>query len=860
MLKITADLSHELEFAEESVEVATGAFTVTSHGRKVLSVPTSDIASAFVEEGLSVAKLVVKTKSNGEIEAAYFTKKKVRSFRKFADAVNRRLYERRRVNKVFDEREGELKSSMSTIYWLYGFTSRHRRLIYAGLALSLVSVAFSLVPPYLMKVLIDSVILAPQHPETLFIELTITLVIAYASSNAVGAYQNYVLTKAGNGIITDLMDKMFDRALRLSPDTIDRISTSRIQSRLTSDAGNTQWMLTYGLITAVTNGLTVLGIGVMLFVLFPALAVYVLIPVPFITLLAYIYGKKSKPLYHKRWRKNSDMYTRIYNTMPNYLIVKTAAKEENEHRAFNDTVGANFDTQLNLTKMNLKYWTPFGLLISLAAVVIWWVGGNQVILGITQLGVITAFLAYMGMFYSPIAQLSSIIPYIQQSITSGERIRELFNPEYDPKLVRNGKKPDIGKEITFRNVTFGYDPLLPVLKDVSTTMPSGKRTAIVGKSGSGKTTMAKLMLGLYSPDDGDILFGRESMERIDTTYLRRRIAYVPQDPIYFDGSISYNISYYAHGDVRPVDLIASVKAVEVHDEVMKLPLKYDNRIRGRGVNLSGGQRQRLSIARAILNDSDMILLDEITASLDAINARRVHKAVLNIEEGKTLVIIAHDINEIMSSDHVILLEDGRVAEQGSPRELLRKKGKLFRMFKYRFGSDFIYRPPKKGRSIASFVEGMLCDERKVATTPASRAGLVNAEYGGRHMKELSPRLPFPISHPEFVILANRKGRELLALQDYRKLDRQSVQALQRCLAVNRLDVDVLSIREIRQTGDGMSWRLRTNKGEMRVLTRNWEDVMDNNGTVILIDEFGTPLKIDTNKLDRKSLDILERSI
>ncbi len=860
MLKITADLSHKLEFADESVEASSGSLKVTLRGREVLSIPAGDIADAFVEEGLGVAKLVVRTKSGKEIEAAYFTKKKVRSFRKFADAVNRRLYERKGVDKAFDEKESELRGGMSTIYWLYGFTARHRKLIYMGLVLSLVSVAFSLVPPYLMKVLIDSVILAPQHPEALFMELTVTLVIAYAASNAVGAYQNYILTKAGNGIITDLMDRMFDRSLKLSPDTIDRISTSRIQSRLTSDAGNTQWMLTYGLITAVTNGLTVLGIGVMLFVLFPALAVYVLIPVPFIVALAYVYGRRSKPLYHKRWRKNSDMYTRIYNIIPNYLIVKTAAKEDNEHRSFNSTIEENFDTQLNVTKMNLKYWTPFGLMISLVAVVIWWVGGNEVILGMTQLGVITAFIAYMGMFYSPIAQLSSIMPYIQQSITSGERIRELFNPEYDPKQVRNGRKPRIGKDITFRHVTFGYDPLLPVLKDVSATMPSGKRTAIVGKSGSGKTTMAKLILDLYSPDEGDILFGRESISEIDTTYLRRRIAYVPQDPVYFDGSISYNLSYYAHGEVRPIDMIASVKAVEVHDEVMRLPLRYDNRIRGRGVNISGGQRQRLSIARALLNESDMILLDEITASLDAINARRVHKAVLNIEEGKTLVIIAHDINEIMSSDHVILLEDGRVAEQGSPRELLRRKGKLFRMFKYRFGSDFIYRPPKKGKSIASFVEGMLCDEGEVALTPASRPGLINAECGGRRMRELSLRMPFPISHPEFIILANRKGRELLALQDYRRLDAKSMGALRPCLSVNRLDVDVLGISEIRQTGDGMLWRLRTGKGDMRVLTRNWEDVMDRDDAVILIDEFGTPLRIDTGKLDRKSLDMLERSI
>lgn len=860
MLRITADLSHDLELKEESVTVSGGKLRVAASGKEVLSVPTDEIANAFVEEGISMAKLVVKTRSKGEVEAAYFTKRKVKSFRKFADAMNGHLHDSRGVNKSFDEREREAKGGIGTIWWLYGFTARHRRMIYFGLALSLVTVAFSLVPPYLMKVLIDNVLLAPQHPEGLFIELTITLIISYGASNLVGAFQNYVLTKTGYKIMEDMMGRIFDRSLKLSPDTIDKISTSRIQSRVTSDAGNTQWLLAVGLNTAVTNGLTIAGIGIMLFILFPALAVYVLLPIPLIIFLAYGYSKRTRPVYHKRWRKNSDMYTRIYNIIPNYLVVKTAAKEESEHASFSGIVADYFGSQISLSKMGLKYWQPATFMMSLAAVMIWWVGGNQVILGVTQLGVITAFITYMTMFYSPISQLSSAIPFLQQSITSGERIRELFDPEYDPKTVRNGRKPDIGKEVSFRDVWFGYDPLLPVLKGASFTVPGGKRTAIVGKSGSGKTTVAKLMLALYSPDSGRIAFGREGIDAIDTEHLRRSIAYVPQDPAYFDGSISYNVSYNARGPVDPLAMVAAAKAVEMHDEVMKLPLKYDNRIRGRGVNLSGGQKQRLSIARALLNEADMILLDEITASLDAINARKVHRAVLNIEKGKTLVIIAHDVNEIMSSDNVILLEDGKVAEQGRPQDLVRRKGKLFRMFKYRFGSGFVYRPAREGKSVMSFVDGVACREGEVGVSPSTRPGLVDAERAGRTSRGLIPRLPFPVSHPEFVMLANRKGRELLALRDYRKLDEQSRDALQRCLDVTRLDVQVTGIDGIKMTGDGMSWSLRTSKGRMRVLTRHWEDVTVENDSVVLVDDYGAPIRIDTSRLDRKSLGMLQRSI
>lgn len=725
--------------------------------------------------------------------------------------------------------------------------------------LSLVAVGFALVPPYLLKVLIDSVILSQTHPEALFIELTVVLVLSYALSNLVNAFQSFAMGKAGNKILLDLRGKVFTRVMRLSPKAIEEISTSRIESRLTSDTGYIQWVMTWGLGIAITNAFTIIGIGIILFSIFPALALYILVPIPIIIWLIISYNKRADRAYHRSFRKRADITTKVFDVVPNYLTVKAATKEGAEQKDFEGNLNENYKSQMDVTKVEIKYWQPVGFLTALATILIWWIGGNQVIAGISQLGVITAFLAYMSMFYSPIQQLSNIMPNLQESIASSQRIRELFNPEYDEEMVTKSREPKLGDYIEFKNVWFGYDSLFPILKDISIKIPKGRKTAIVGKSGSGKTTMLKLILNLYKIDKGDIRFGKESIRRIDTNHLRKNIAYVPQDATFFENSIRYNISYYLPTEPKPLQIIAAAKAAELHDEIMKFPLKYDNRVRGMGVNLSGGQRQRLSIARVLLSDSKIVLLDEITASLDAINARKVNKAIMKIEKGKTVVIVAHDVTEIMDSDYAILLEDGKVAEQGAPQKLIRKKGKLFKMFKYRFGTTKTYNVKQKA-DIQSFTKHIAYNEQDVTITRGPRKSIVDAKLGSRTMKGLEPKTPFPISHPEFIILTSKKGKEIAALQDYTKLSKGSKEALERSLSVSNFNPNVTSIRDIKITGDGLSWKLSTDKGNMQVLTRNRQDITTDGDNVILIDEFNIPLKIDTTKLNPKSLDLLEKSI
>ncbi|MGD0729199.1 MAG: DUF1854 domain-containing protein [Candidatus Micrarchaeaceae archaeon] len=824
MLKLKTDLNSQLQLKEETVTIADGKLEVLSDNKILFSIEVNKLERSFIEEGLGLAKLVIKLKDGNEKEIAYFTKKKVKSFKKLADALNQYIEKKKLVKTTFEEKKPR-KGGIGTLYWLYGFAAKHRTMLIIGVILSLITVFLNLIPPYLLKVLIDNVILSSTHSQALFLELTIILIASYASSTVIGAIQSFVLNKAGNQIVTELRSKLFKHAVKLSASDIDNITATRIQTRLTSDAGNTQWLMTYGLSTMVIS-----------------------------------YNKTSDRAYHKISRKGADIYTKINDVIPNYTIVKSATRENFEGDEFDSNLGSYYKTQMDIAKMELKYWQPVSFLVALATVVIWRVGGSLVIAGTLQLGIVTAFLAYMGMFYGPIQQISSILPYIQESITSGERLREVFDSE-DIGKEPNGKKiVDINKDIKLQNVWFGYDPLFPIIKGLNATIQQGKVTAIVGKSGAGKSTIAKILLGLYAIDNGDIKFGANSINDIDVSHLREKIAYVPQDSTFFDNTVAYNMSYFSKGEQEPDRLIAAARAVEMHSEIMRLPLSYDNRIRGRGMSLSGGQRQRLAVARAILGKPDIVLFDEITANLDAINARKVNKSVLNLESDKTMIFVTHDLTEIMNADHVILLENGIIAEQGKPGALIRKKGKLYNIFKYKLSAKAKHSSHKSKKTLESFVDKYIVSESAIKIKQGERRSLVDVVYNNKVVTKLVPKKAFPISNPNMIVFNAKQEKDVFAISDYTKLDSKSKELLEAALEANSFDPVITGIKEIRITGDGLEWNLKTKKGDMKFVTKSRSDIITIGNYVVIIDEFNTPLKIDVGKLDKNSLDILTASI
>ena len=857
MISIKTDLDNEISLKEETVIADGKNLTVRNASKVLYTIKSRSIDHAYVEPGLGICKLVIKTKDGKEHEVAYFTKKREENFQRFATAINEYISKGKDIKINFEEIKRKPAGGVSTVIWLYGLTSKHKRLLAIGAFISLLVVLVNLVPPYLLNILIDNVILSGTHSQTLFLDLTAVLAASYGASALLGIAQSYLLNLAGNKIVTDLRSKLFGHSIRLPPSFIEKTTTSRIISRLINDVSNTQWLMTFGIPTLITNFLTIIGIGAVLFTLYSSLAIYVLIPIPIIIILIVDYRRKARRKYHKNYRRNADMMSKMSDVIPNYSIVKAAANEGYESEVFSGVLDNYYNSQMDVLGLNFVRWPAVGFFTAITTVAIWWVGGNLVLSGSLELGVITAFIAYMGMFYGPINQLGNIIPLVQQSITSGDRIKEILDvPE------RLGDKHEHmsghlrkNSEIRFSNVWFGYEALLPVVKDVSTVIPQNKITTIVGKSGSGKTTLAKLIMRFYDPNGGVIMLGGHDINSMDLAEYRKRIAYVPQDAVFFDDSIIYNVSYYSKEKVDPLLAIAACKATAIHDDIMRLPLAYDTIIGERGVSLSGGQRQKVAIARAIITNPDIVVLDEITSNLDATSAKDVDKAILGLLKGRTAVWVTHNADEVISSDNVLLMERGSLAEHGTPTELFSKKGKASELFKGKKPKKVQANP----KGIAEYLDNM-AEESGVSIEKGKRESFVDVASHTGSFKNLRPKRPFPISHPNAVAFYNEDGDEKLIIRNMNLLDTESIIVLTRAMLLNNYSPKVTGIKRMLITGDGIEWRLETSAGELKVLTVSRRNVIAKDDHVILIDEYNTPYEISLKELDKKSRRILDSTV
>jgi ATP-binding cassette subfamily C protein len=835
--------------------------TVRDHKHKIFEIRVKDISASLLEEGLGICRLVIKTKKNKELEIAYFTKARLDLFRRFSDYLNEYAVEGKYADIPFEEKKRVPEGRVSTLRWLYRFAGRHRKLLAIGSVFALLSVMIGLIPPYLLKVLIDSVILSPTRPPGMFLELTIVLAVSYFASMIVSILQGYYLNLAGNKIITDMRDKLFSHSIGMPARVIDNMTTGRILSRLLSDAGNTQWLMTYGVTTLVTNSLTILGIGVILFSLYPGLAIYVLLPIPFIVLLVAHYRKRADRAYHKNYRVSADMTSKITDIVPNYIMVKAAANEGNESTKFNEVLEGYYNSQMRIAKMNISYWPAIGFLTALAAVLVWWVGGNLVIAGTLQLGIITAFIAYLSMFYNPITQLGNIIPYVQSSITSGDRLREILETETDSKGSTHAKKPSLSGDITFSGLSFGYEKVEYTLRDISTVMMGRARTAIVGKSGSGKTTLVRLLIRLYEAHTGEIKIGNTKISEIDKDYLHRKIAYVPQEMIFFDDTIAYNVDYYLQSS-KPIRIIAACEASGMHSEIMRFPLAYDNYMGFGGSRLSGGQRQRLSIARAMLAEPEIVIFDEFTSNLDVQSAKAVENAIANLTVGKTAIWITHNAREVMSSDYAIVMDRGRIVEEGWPKDLVKKKGKLYNIFKgeQSLGKEDVVTESAKYPGLMDYISAKIAKPNTLKISVAERPSRVNVSCGFGKFKNLIPKLPFPISNPNVVAFVDEGGETKALLEDRASLAAGSAKLLTSAIQLNRFAPKVTGITKINITGDGLEWSLNTSSGKIDIITRRRRDVRALRNVLILMDEYNSPYEVHFKDLDKASLDLLKQTV
>ncbi|MBN1348513.1 ABC transporter ATP-binding protein [candidate division KSB1 bacterium] len=547
------------------------------------------------------------------------------------------------------------------------------------LVMMLCGVSLDLVPPYLTRILVDDVLKVTDAStfasrNALLLWLVLALVGASAFRAILNIFIGRTSASIGTRITYELRRQLNKKLADLSVDFHDRISAGNLMSRLLHDVD-----YFHGFVQQVAQGFFVnifliVGIGFMLFKLNTQLAFYVLIPIPFVVTGTWFFYHIIYPRYYRFWDSRSKLAAQINGMLSGIRTVKAYAQEAREQARFKDTASYLRNSHRAVDLSTSTFFPIFGFIFGLGGFIIWFAGGKSVLANQMTLGTLMAFLGYLGMFYAPISALTMFSNWLTGFLTAGQRIFEIMDTDI---TVKQPEKPleleTIKGKIEFKNVTFGYDPYQPVLKNVTLTIEPGQMIGIVGKSGSGKTTLVNLLCRFYDPQQGQVLIDGHDVRTMTNVELRNYVGLVLQEPFLFRATIAANISYGVP-DANPEQIINAARAANCHKFILKHPSGYDTQLGERGAGLSGGEKQRISIARALLCDPSILILDEATSNVDTESEQQIQEALAVLTENRTTIAIAHRLSTLKDADIIYVLEEGRIVERGTHEDLMALEG------------------------------------------------------------------------------------------------------------------------------------------------------------------------------------------
>ena len=529
--------------------------------------------------------------------------------------------------------------------------------------------------PYFTGRAIDAISGHDKHTLTVW-----AIVIAGAGVARLGLSvgRRLIAGQVSLGVELDLRNSLYGHLQRLELSFFDRQQTGQLMSRATVDLQSVRFFLGYGLIFIGQSLLTIVFAGIAMVLLQPVLAAISLAPVLLVIAIAHRYGVRSRPALQEVQQRIAELTAEAEENISGVRVVKAFAQEPRQLRRFDHSVERVFDQAMYATRIQARYSPLISFLPNLGLAAILLIGGREVIYGSLTLGEFTAFYAYLLMLISPMRTLGYMLSAAQRATASGARIFQILDRA--PKITTPPGAPALpaGRgAVSFSDVTLTFEGAPhPALREIDLDVPAGRTVALVGAMGSGKTALVSLLPRLYDVSGGAVRIDGADVRSVDLVSLRREIAVVNDDPFLFSASVRDNIAYASPTASRSA-VQAAARAAQADGFICDLPEGYDTLVGERGLTLSGGQRQRIAIARAILADPRILILDDATSSVDASTEAEIKAALRTVMAGRTTFVIAHRLSTIALADEIVVLEDGRVAAHGDHDELL-EQSELYR--------------------------------------------------------------------------------------------------------------------------------------------------------------------------------------